>query len=106
MATGCLLWCVPSDVQGDVAACRGDAGLDRLVGVLVLLTVAQVLDATGRHGDRAGVADADPAAVGHPHAGLLAGLEDRGGPVDLDLLAGVRERDGATAAAAASVAVP
>ena len=54
------------------------------LGSVVLVAVAQVADRARDEGERAGVADAHPAAVGHADAGLLAGLEQRGGAVDLD----------------------
>ena len=53
-------------------------------------------------GERAGVADAHPAAVGHADAGLLAGLQDGGGAVGLDGLVGVAEGDRAALAAVAA----
>ena len=80
----------------------GDAGLDLLVRLGVLVAVAQVADRARDEGERAGVADAHPAAVGHADAGLLAGLEHGGGAVDLDGLAGVLERDRAALAAVAA----
>src|SRR6478672_1528446 len=79
------------DVERAVTDGGGDAGLHLLVGLSVLVAVAQVADRARDQGDRAGVADAHAAAVGHPDACLLAGLEDGGGAVDLDLLAGVAE---------------
>ena len=52
-----------------------------LVGLGVLVAVAQVAQGAVDEGQGAGVADAHPAAVGHPDAGLLAGLQDGGGAV-------------------------
>src|SRR5690606_32527075 len=76
-----------------VADGGGDAGLDGLVGVAVLVAVAQVAHLSREQRERAGVADAHPAAVGHADAGLLAGLEHSGGAVGVDRPAGVLERD-------------
>src|SRR6476620_1820952 len=64
MAMRCLL--VVSDVEGAVAHGRGHAGLHLFVGLAELVAVAQVPDGAGDEGDGAGVADAHPAAVGHP----------------------------------------
>src|SRR5512139_568061 len=81
------------DVEGAVTGGDRHACLDGLVRFEVLLTASQVADPSGVHGQRAGVADAHAAAVGHADAGLLAGLEERGRPVDLDRLARVAEGD-------------
>src|SRR6478672_7604448 len=70
------------DVERAVTDGGGDAGLHLLVGLSVLVAVAQVADRPRDQGDRAGVADAHAAAVGHPDTGLLAGLEEGGGAVD------------------------
>ena len=53
-------------------------------------------------GERAGVADAHAAPVGHADAGRLAGLQDGGRPVGLDRLARRAEADGAALPALAT----
>src|SRR3712207_5766950 len=73
----------------DVAGAGGgaDAGLDedavagRGRGDLA---VAQVPDGALAQRQHAAEADAHPAAAGHEDAGVLGGVEDRGGPVGLD----------------------
>src|SRR3954452_4677973 len=85
-----------SDVQGAVADGGGDAGLHGLVRLPELVAAAQVADRALDQTQGAGVADAHPATEGHPDAGLLTGLQDRGGAVGIDRLPGVLERDRAT----------
>ncbi len=67
--------------------------------VPVHLAGAQVADLAGEQGDEAALADAHAAAAGHDDAGVLAGLEDGGGAVDLDLAVGGLEGDQAALAA-------
>src|SRR4051795_7407683 len=76
-----------------------DAGLDTVVLLVVLVAVAQVAHGAVDEGERAGVADAHPATEGHADADRLAGLEARGGAVDLHRLLRVLECDGAALAA-------
>src|SRR6478752_9312772 len=64
------------DVEGAVADRDGHAGLHLFVGLGELVAVAQVADGARDERQRAGVADAHPAAVRHADAGTLAGLED------------------------------
>src|SRR4051794_15448652 len=54
-----------SDVEGALADGGGDTGLHGLVRRAELVPVAQVADLARDHRDRAGVADAHAAAVGH-----------------------------------------
>src|SRR5690242_18141812 len=60
-AVGRVGW---SDVEGAVAHGGGDAGLHLFVGLVELVAAAQVADGAADQGERAGVADAHPAAVG------------------------------------------
>src|SRR5215207_523379 len=90
------------DVERAVAHGGRDAGLHRLVGRVELVAVAQVAHLALHEGQRAGVADAHPAAEGHPDPGFLTSLEDGGGTVGLDGLAGVAERDRAALPAVAA----
>src|SRR4051794_37639022 len=87
-----------SDVEGAGAHRSGDAGLHLFVGLGVLVAVAQVADPAVDEGERAGVADAHPAAVRHAHAGGLARLEDGRRAVGLDGLPGRAEGDRAALA--------
>src|SRR3712207_5250095 len=73
----------------DVAGAGGgaDAGLDEDAvpgGGGGDLAGAQVADGALAQREHAAVADAHAAAAGHEDAGLLGGVEDRGGPVGLD----------------------
>src|SRR3954447_11281248 len=88
-----------SDVERAVADGGGDAGLHGLVGLPELVAAAQVADRAVDEGQRAGVADAHPAAVRHADAGLLARLQDGGGAVGVDRLPAVLEGDRAAFAA-------
>src|SRR4051812_20665 len=94
-----IAMCLSLDVERAVARGGGDAGLHLFVGLGVLVAVAQVTDPAGDEGERAGVADAHPAAERHADAGLLAGFEHRGRAVRLDGPAGRAERDRAALAA-------
>src|SRR6476646_6695349 len=78
-----------SDVEREVTGCCSDTGLDGLVRARGLVPAAQVTHGALDEGDRAGVADAHPAAVGHPDAGFLTGFHDGGGAVGLGGLARV-----------------
>ena len=62
------------------------------------LAGAQVAHGALAQRQDAAEADAHPAPGRHQHAGLLAGVEDRGGAVGLDGRAGAGERDGAAVA--------
>src|SRR6478609_3625971 len=68
-----------SDVEREVTGCCSDTGLDGLVRARGLVPAAQVTHGALDEGDRAGVADAHPAAVGHPDAGFLTGFHDGDG---------------------------
>src|SRR6478735_8905947 len=90
----------------DVARAGGrvDAGLDGYAAGAGLAghrdgqrAVAQVADGTRPQRQHAAHADAHPAAAGHQDAGVLGGVEDRGGTVGLEGGA-VLERDGAALA--------
>src|SRR3712207_4560288 len=77
----------------DVAGAGGgaDAGLDQdaVAGRgRGDLAIAQIADGALSQREHAAVADAHAAAAGHEDAGLLGGVEDRGGPVGLDARAG------------------
>src|SRR6478735_2021281 len=83
---------------------RVDAGLDRYAAGAGLPryggrdgAVAQVAHGALLQRDHAAHADAHPAAAGHQDAGLLGGVQDRGGTVGLEGGA-VLERDGAALA--------
>src|SRR5512145_279694 len=69
-----MAMCRSLDVEGAVTGGDRHAGLDGLVGLEVLLAAAQVSDPAGDHRERAGVADAHPAAVRHADPCLLSGL--------------------------------
>src|SRR3982751_817919 len=84
----------------DVAAAGGgaDAGLDQdgvPRGGDGQLAVAQVAHGALPQRQHAAVADAHAAAAGHEDAGLLGGVEDRGGAVGLERGAVLGEGDGA-----------
>src|SRR3954468_22119136 len=82
-----------SDIENAVTHGGADAGLYLRVATAFLLAAAQVADGAVEQRHDAGVADAHPAAGGHSGAGALAGVEQGGGSVDLDGLAGPGEGD-------------
>src|SRR5215210_2634011 len=78
-----------------------DAGLDEDAvarGGDGQLTVAQVAHGPFAERQHAAVADAHAAPARHEDAGLLGGVEDRGGPVRLERGAVLREGHGAALA--------
>src|SRR3712207_6226206 len=90
-----------SVVDGAGAGSGADAGLDEHAvarGGDGQLTVAQVAHGTLAQRQHAAVADAHAATARHEDAGLLGGVEDRGGAVGLHRRPVPRERDRAALA--------
>src|SRR3954469_19927550 len=97
-ASGLSITASPSELDDDAPLRRVDARADHLALRAGDLAIAQVADLTLAELSDARVADALAAAEGQVEALVLAGDEDRGRPVGLNLLLALGEDDAAALA--------